>query len=43
MYGVFLNNVFDKIEEMCENIYFVIDTERGNKILKFKDNNKIIL
>ena len=33
-------NVFDKIEEMCENIYFVKGTERGNLILKFKDNNK---
>ena len=33
-------NVFDKIEEMCENIYFIKDTERGNLILKFKDNNK---
>ena len=33
-------NVFDKFEEMCENIYFIKGTERGNLILKFKDNNE---
>lgn len=32
-------NVFDKFEEMCEKIYFIKDTERGNLILKFKDIN----
>lgn len=33
-------NMFHKFEEMCEDIHFVSETERGNLILKFKENNK---
>ena len=31
-------NVLDTLENICEIIYFVKDTERGNIILKFKEN-----
>jgi hypothetical protein len=36
-------NIIHSFEEICEDIYFVSDTERGNLILKFKENKQNII